>query len=148
MLFGKNTTSSIFNIPEDDGMLICEAMLADMPSEDIEELCESGDVCQELVNAGIVTERTIVRLDKQAKLSRAFKTAVFTVAREKKDPKYKKLVTCWKAERALEAYLMKKYKAEATKSAKAMIAKANTAKRDTQSGVVAKAVAGAKKKFN
>ena len=129
--------------------LVVESLIADnLSNEEISEMTESSEVCNDLVSMGIVTEKTIVRLDKKAKISRAYKTAVFTIAREKKDPKFKKLVTVWRMERALEAYLMKKYHAEAMKRAKVAGAKLNSTRKDTKGRVIAKAVSKAKKQFN
>lgn len=129
--------------------LVVESLIADnLSNEEISEMTESSEVCNDLVSMGIVTEKTIVRLDKKAKISRAYKTAVFTIAREKKDPKFKKLVTVWRMERALEAYLMKKYHAEAMKRAKVAVAKLNSTRKDTKGRVIAKAVSKAKKQFN
>ena len=149
MLFNSVTDKDIFGTSRQDEQLITEALFCDVLSnEEIHELTESGDVCEELKDLGVVTERTIVRLDKKAKLSRAFKTAVFTIAREKKDPKFKKLLTVWKMERALEAYLMKKYQAEATKRAKIAVARLGKGNKDTKNGVVAKASKKAKAAAN
>ncbi len=136
-------------ISEEDEKLITEAVLVDnLSNEEITELTESSAVCGDLTSLGIVTEKTIVRLDKKAKISRAYKTAVFTIAREKKDRDFKRLVTVWRMERALEAKLMKKYHAAAMKRAKASVTKLNSAKKDTKKGVLAKAVSKAKSQFN
>lgn len=145
MLFNSVKTEDIFGMTKQDEQLITEAVLCDVLSNDeIHELTETADVCEELKSMGVVTEKTIVRLDKKAKLSRAFKTAVFTIAREKKDPKFKKLLTVWKMERALEAYLMKKYQAEAIKRAKLSVARLGKGNKDTKNGVVGKASKKAK----
>ena len=134
---------------QQDEQLITESVLCDMLSNDeLKELTETADVCEELKSLGVVTEKTIVRLDKKAKLSRAFKTAVFTIAREKKDPKFKKLLTVWRMERSLEAFLMKKYQAEGMKRAKLAVARLGKGKKDTANGVVAKASKSAKKAAN
>jgi hypothetical protein len=145
MLFNSVKSEDIFGMTKQDEQLITEAVLCDVLSKsELQELTETADVCNELKDLGVVTEKTIVRLDKKAKLSRAFKTAVFTIAREKKDPKFKKLLTVWKMERALEAYLMKKYQAEATKRAKLAVARLGKGNKDTKNGVVAKASKKAK----
>lgn len=150
MLFNKDyNTFDLLRISEEDAKLITESLILDnLSKEEVSELTESADVCNDLTSLGIVTEKTIVRLDKTAKISRAYKTAVFTIAREKKDRDFKRLVTIWRMERTLEAKLMKKYHAEALKRAKASVAKLNSAKKDTKSGVVAKAVNKAKAQFN
>ena len=149
MFFNKIASEDIFGMTQQDEQLITEAVLCDtLSNEELQELTETADVCDELKSLGVVTEKTIVRLDKKAKLSRAFKTAVFTIAREKKDPKFKKLLTVWKMERTLEAYLMKKYQAEGMKRAKLAVARMGKGNRDTKRAVVAKAVKNAKKLAN
>lgn len=150
MLFNTVKTEDIFGMTQQDEQLITEAILCDVLSNsEIRELTETADVCDELKSLGVVTEKTIVRLDKKAKLERAFKTAVFTIAREKKDPKFKKLLTVWKMERALEAYLLKKYQAEGLKRAKLAVARLGKgSKKDTKAGVVAKATKTAKAMAN
>ena len=149
MLFSEHRVSDVTGVSEEATQLVAEAAIADtLTDTEIEELVESADVCKDMVSNGIVMERSIVRLDKKAKISRAYKTAVFTIAREKKDPKFKKLLTVWKMERTLEAYLMKKYHAEAMKRAKLAVAKLGSGNKDTKNKVVGKAVAKAKAQFN
>ena len=149
MLFSEHKVSDVTGVSEEATQLVSEAALADtLTNEELKELTESAEVCKDMVDNGIVMERSIVRLDKKAKISRAYKTAVFTIAREKKDPKFKKLLTVWKMERTLEAYLMKKYHAEAMKRAKLAVAKLGSGNKDTKNKVVGKAVAKAKAQFN
>ena len=149
MLFNETKVQDVTGISEEATQLVAEAALIDnLSNAELEELVESAEVCKDLVSTGAVMERTIVRLDKKAKISRAYKTAVFTIAREKKDPKFKKLLTVWKMERTLEAYLMKKYHAEAMKRAKLAVAKLGSGNKDTKNKVVGKAVAKAKQQFN
>ena len=149
MLFSEHRVSDVTGVSEEATQLVAEAAIADtLTDTEIEELVESADVCKDMVSNSIVMERSIVRLDKKAKISRAYKTAVFTIAREKKDPKFKKLLTVWKMERTLEAYLMKKYHAEAMKRAKLAVAKLGSGNKDTKNKVVGKAVAKAKQQFN
>ena len=149
MLFNKTSLDEVMQISEESNAMIAEAMISDQLTKDeICELTSCAEACNELKDLGIVTEKTIVRLDKRAKLSRAFQTAVFTIAREKKDPLMKKLLTVWRMERTLEAKLMKKYHAEAMKRAKSSVAKLASAKRDTKKAVIQKAVSSAKSQFN
>ena len=148
MLMNPDSIDFEMQLMREASGLVVESLIADaLSDEEISELTESTEVCNDLTSMGIVTEKTIVRLDKKAKISRAYKTAVFTIAREKKDPKFKKLVTVWRMERALEAYLMKKYHAEAMKRAKVAVAKLNSGRKDTKGRVIAKAVSKAKKQF-
>ena len=149
MLYKKYEAKDCVGAPDESIQGITEAILAEQLSRaELDELCESADVCNDLVEQGIVTERTIVRLDKHAKLNRAFMKAVFDIAREKDDPKFKKLVTIWRTERSLEKYLVNKYQSQAMKRAKASVANLAKRKKDTPNHVIAKAVSGAKKQFN
>lgn len=128
MLF--NEESSIkFNNDDLDAQteaLILEGALMDLTSEEIETLLENTSDVAECIAENIAMERTIVRLDKQAKLNKAKAMAVFSIAKEKNDPMFKKLMTVWKWERFLENKLTKKYGNEAARRAKK--AAANSAK--------------------
>lgn len=87
----------------------------------VEEILDEGEVAvfkesvdgDIAIDEGFFTERTIVRLDKGSRRKQLMKVSVLTIARQKKDPLYKKLATVWKMERQLEAKLYKKYEAAA-----------------------------------
>lgn len=149
MLYDKYTASECAGTNDEALQLIAEAVLCEqLSNEEIQELTESRDVTRELVDMGIVQEKTIVRLDKKAKISRATMQAIFQIAKEKNDRDYRKLVTIWRMERLQEAKLRKKYYALALKRAKLAVAQMGKHKKDTPNAVVAKAVKGAKKQFN
>lgn len=74
------------------------------------------------------TERTIVKFDKAARKSQLKKVAVFAIAKEKKDPLYKKLNTVWKLERNLEAKLYQKYGVQADARVRQYISNAKRSK--------------------
>ena len=63
-------------------------------------------------------QKNIVRLNKQAKLNRAYKTAILQCAAEDKRKEYKKLRTLWKMEAALFKKLERNYKNKALARAK------------------------------
>jgi hypothetical protein len=124
--------------------MIIEATIQDtMNPEEIMAFVENSEEVKEAIRLGIVTEKTIVRLDKYAKLSRAQKIAVFNVAKEKKDPLFRRLLTVWRLERFLEAKLMRKYGNEGLRRAK----KAVTAQK-THPATVKKAITRAKNQLN
>lgn len=104
--------------------LILESALMDLPTDDLESLLEDTHDIATAISENIVLEKSIVRLDKQAKLSKARKMAIFAIAKEKKDPKFKKLITIWKWERFIETYLDKKYGNEAMRRAKKTVSNA------------------------
>ena len=129
---------------------IIEAIvLESLSSEQLESVCEDAAFSAELVKNDIVMEKTIVRMDKKARLQRALKTATFTIARRKNDSKFKKLLTIWRLERSLEAYLLKKYHNEALRLAKASLnRKPVVPGNGNKAGMVNKAIEKARSQFN
>lgn len=145
MLFNREGTFEEENVhvPAEAHNLIMEAvMMENLDKEELSMFLES----QEEVDAAsdVLMERTIVRLDKHAKLSKARKMAIFTIAKEKNDPKFKKLIKVWKMERYLEAELEKKYGTAANSRARKAVANAQKSK----SKLVKKAATKAKSQFN
>ena len=125
---------------------IMEAFIKENFTDDeMSMFLENQTEVDDAVKNGILMERTIVRLDKQAKLSKATKMAVFTIAKEKNDPKFKKLLTVWKMERYLEDYLLKKYGNEASRRAKKAVA--DSAKKSNAT-VIKRVAERAKDSFN
>ena len=145
MLFTTKGTETHDEISEEAMGLISEAALYDGLSDDeISAFLENQSEVDLAMADDIVMEKTIVRLDKKAKLSRAHKMAIFTIAKEKKDPKFKKLVFVLKMRRKLEGDLEKKYGAAALSRAKKVVAQQQKSK----SSVVKKAADKAKAMFN
>ena len=121
LAFGNNSTGSndYENTDALTRTLVSEAVLLEALSpEEMEAIAEDSGFARELIADEIVTERTIVKFDKYAKLSRAKHAAIFALARKHKDVKFKKLLTIWRIERQLEKYLMKKYGMQAERIAK------------------------------
>lgn len=103
-------------------------VVTDMLGEDdVAVFKESTDVDIAL-DESYFTERTIVRFDKNARKSQLKKVAVFAIAKEKKDPLYKKLNTVWKLERNLEAKLFQKYGVQADARVRQYISNAKRSK--------------------
>lgn len=129
MLFNKNG-----NLNQEEEVLSTEAVNYIMEAfikeeftpDEMSMFLENQTEVDDAINNNILMEKTIVRLDKKAKLSKARKMAIFTIAKEKNDPKFKKLLTVWKMERFLEDFLEKKYGNEASRRAKKAVA--NSAK--------------------
>lgn len=142
---GKITTDNSDRITMESMAYIGEAILREGLTEDeLKAFTESRvdtDIARE---ENIVMEKTIVRLDKKARLSHAQKIAVFTIAREKNDPKFKKLITIWRMERQLENYLFKKYGNQALARAKKTVSAASRSK----SAMVKKAANKVKAQLN
>lgn len=90
--------------------------------DEIQAMGESYDEMATLSeNMGVAMEKVIVRMDKKSRLSHLRKAAIFKLANAANDPKYRKLLTLWKQERQIEAYLDKKYGSRADKEAKVKI---------------------------
>lgn len=147
MLFGENG----FPIAESDEItteamssIVATILTEGLTPEELDYFLSDRDAVEEAVDENILLERTIVRLDKKAKLTKAQKMAAFQIAKEHKDPKFKKLLTVWKMERFLEAYIMKKYGNEAMRRAKKAVAAAGKSK----SSMVKRAADGVKKQLN
>lgn len=128
MIFGNN--GSFENNYQTEEMsneslaLITEAAMLDaLTEEELDAFLESSSDVNAMLRQEVLMEKSIVRLDKKAKLSRAHKMAIFTMAKEKNDRDYKKLITIWRMERVLEAKLYKKYSNQAMTRAKASLKK-------------------------
>lgn len=124
--------------------IVATILTEGLTPEELNYFLADHDAVEEAIGENILLERTIVRLDKKAKLSKAHKMAVFEIAKERKDPKFKKLLTVWKMERFLENYLVKKYGNEAMRRAKKSVAAASKSK----SAMVRQAANNVKKQFN
>lgn len=140
MLFNKkgNVEGLSEEVSTEATNYIMEAFISDeFTPEELSMFLENSTEVDDAINNNILMEKTIVRLDKKAKLSKARKMAIFTIAKEKNDPKFKKLLTIWKMERFLEDYLEKKYGNEASRRAK----KAVTNSANKSAGTMIKKVA-------
>ena len=122
-MFNVNGTIDNSNVSEEPTMestaLINEAILMEgLNVDELEELLESAHELNDLIDNEVVMERSVIRLDEKAKLSQAYMASLFTIAREKGDKQFKKLMTVWRIERNIEEYLKKRYGVEATRRAK------------------------------
>lgn len=108
----------------------------DLSEEEIKEFTNSldGEIAEQ---EGFITERTIVRFDKNARKAQLYEVAIAAVGREKNDPDWRKLQTVYKMERKLKARLRKKYNALAMRKVKEYLDRA----RKSKSGVLAKLAA-------
>lgn len=145
MIFDKDglVINEYDNETEVSALIVECAILDTFSNEEIEMLTENTYDIGKAVNEDILVERSIVRLDKNAKKNKAFKMAVFQIAKQKGDRDFKKLMTVWKLERFLENKLTKRYQAQANQLAKEALKKA----KNTKSKVVNKAVDKAKNLF-
>ena len=138
MIFDNNglLIDNYSNETETNALIIECAILDTFSSEEIENLTENTYDLGKAINEDILVERSIVRLDKEAKKNKAYKMAIFQIAKEKNDRDFKKLLTLWKLERFIEAKLEKRYSAQAKQLAKQAMKKS----KNTKSKAVGKAV--------
>ena len=106
-----------------DEAVIAAAFLQDLASgAEISELASSYEAMNDISDMmGIAMERTIVRLDKNARFKYLRKANTLNLARKDMHPKFKKLLTVWKMERALEGELDRIYRNKATQLARQQI---------------------------
>lgn len=117
--------------------------------DEIEELVSESANYEGVFEA----QKNIVRLNKQAKLNRAYKTAILQCAAEDKRKEYKKLRTLWKLEAALFKKLERTYKNKALARAKTAVKELSKRKKGTNPVATAaarieKAVGGTNKLLN
>ena len=138
MIFDKDglIINEYDNETEVNALLVECAILDTFSNEEIESLTENTYDLGKAINEDILVERSIVRLDKEAKKNKAYKMAIFQIAKEKNDRDFKKLLTLWKLERFIEAKLEKRYSAQAKQLAKQAMKKS----KNTKSKAVGKAV--------
>ena len=138
MIFDDNglIINEFDNETEVNALIIECALLDAFSNEEIESLTENTYDLGKAVNEDILVERSIVRLDKVAKMNKAYKMAIFQIAKEKNDRDFRKLLTLWKLERFIEAKLEKRYGAQAKQLAKQAMKKS----KNTKSKAVGKAV--------
>ena len=117
--------------------VVSESDMASLLAVALEDTCtdEELEELSEAVKAGTVVltpveERSIVKLDKKAKKERAYRLALYQVAKEANDQNYAKLVTLWKAEKVLIAKIEKKYHSKAVSRMKQMAKEAKDSKSD------------------
>ena len=119
MVFGNIVGEPIAESELPYGFL--EACIVDevshLSDEKIQEFCQSPEA-EALVEAGVMRKKTLVRLSKKDDFSRRRTMAAFTIAREKKDPLWSKLVKNRVQERKLIGEIVKKYGGKADRVAK------------------------------
>lgn len=108
---------------EDDecNAIIVESMLVESIGTGEELEAFLNEEAHLYVKRGLLSEKSIVRLDKMAKLSKAESQAVLAIAKERGDRDYKKLKTIYKMRKLLLDKLTKKYFNEARRRAKTMM---------------------------
>lgn len=104
-----------------------------MTDGEFEEFVNSEDF-DTMINEGFMTERTIVKFDKNARKAQLKEVAVRACAMEHHDPLWKKLNLVYKMERVLKAKLRVKYNNQANRKVKDYLKRA----RQSKSGILSK----------
>lgn len=104
-------------MPSND-VALAEAFLeSELTSDEMVMLCESANEQGILINEAILSEKSVVRMDKAAKKKRLFIQSVIVVAREKGDRDFNKLLRVWKMRRFLLNRMMKRHASAAKQRA-------------------------------
>lgn len=100
---------------------LLEAYIADelrfAPEEKLQEFVNSPEAAA-MMEAGIITRKTLVRLSKNDDLSRRTTMAAFQLAKEADDPLWNQLVKNRVREKELISKIEQKYSSRATKAAR------------------------------
>jgi hypothetical protein len=147
MIFGKTGTPVSENdeITMESAALIMESVLLEhLTPDEISAFITDHNEVNAAYQDDVLLEKSIVRLDRAARLSQAQKIATFSIAKERNDPLFKKLVTVWRMERYLEAVLFKKYGSQAMRVARETVSKATS----SRSSVVKRAASKAHSQLN
>lgn len=121
MFYDKNAGSSILEQelrdPKELEKEFLYMELARLSDEDREAFVKS-EQCQQLMEAGLISKKTLIRLSKNDDLSRRRKMVAFQLAKEKNDPLWKALVKNRIKERQLIRAIATKYRTGADRGAK------------------------------
>ena len=107
----------------------------ELSDEEKVEFVESAEM-DILEEEGLISERTIIKFDKNAKKAQLYEVAWMTIARSKKDKDMRKLDMLYKMERILKAKLRKRYHQLAIKKVKDWMGK----KAKSKSGLIRRIV--------
>ena len=130
--------------PEEESVIIESVLLDGLSKEELDSFLENSAEVNNAINLDILQERSVVRLDKMAKLDRAIATSTFVVARRKKDRDMKKLDMLWKLEAVLRKRIEKRHGAEGRRLAKKAMRNGNKA----QSKIVKRTIDNTKKEVS
>ena len=114
---------------EEPEIYVSESEMSDLVAAVIEENATQFELL-EILEEGTITdvllERSIVKLDKSAKKSKAYELAKLKLAKEDNSRDWKKLVTLWKMEKIIKNKFDKIYGAKAERIAAQAARKAKT----------------------
>ena len=118
--FGTGTVTSINEELKDPSALREQFVLDElsMLTDDQKQAFTESEECKAMLEKGIISRRTLVRLSKTDDLSRRMKMAAFQLAQEHKDPLWAQLVKNRVKERMLIKKIAQKYSSKSTMVAK------------------------------
>lgn len=121
MILGNDMFDDV-NLSQSSIDSLVEAFIIDefnhnMTDEEKEEFVNSNE-CKEMIEAGILSEASVVYLDKGGDLNRRITLAALQLAKDKGDPLYKKLVFVAQRRKGILSQLRQKYGVNAKRTAK------------------------------
>lgn len=125
----EESTEPEFVSEQDMSNLMAIVLEETCTDEELEELKEA--FTNGVIQFTPVEERSIVKLDKKAKKEKAYRLALYQVAKENNDKNYEKLVTLWKAEKILEQKIERRWHTKAQARMKEMIKQSSQSKSPT-----------------
>lgn len=124
--------SGLYQEDPENNLILCEAIIfSELNSEELADLSENTKELETMIGDNLISEKTIIKLDKKAKLSRAEQQAVLLIAKEKGDKDFFRLVRVWKMRKFLLNKLNKKYGGRAKSRARQMVANMGKSKSKT-----------------
>lgn len=127
----KNTGGQVTSVIENDEVIISESDMVDLMTVAMMEGCSTTEVDEMIEEAGckkstsessddleVLEERSIVKLDKNAKKNHAYSMATLQIAKEENLKEYHKLRKLWKLESVLMKKIEKRVKSKAERRAK------------------------------
>lgn len=120
-LFTTNKSSDSIDQELQNPNELLEAYIADELSfcseSQLQEFINSPEA-EAMIEAGLISRKTLIRLSKNDDLSRRTKMAAFQLAKEADDPLWRQLVKVQMKRRELITKIMNKYSTKAGKAAK------------------------------
>ena len=98
-------------------MFVYDQLCQELNTDELREEFFNSELPDAMMEAGIVSKKTLVRLSKKDDLSRRKKMVVLQMAKEANDPLYNQLIKLRKKERSIIGKLYMKYSNRATKTA-------------------------------
>lgn len=125
--------------PENDYLIVEQLLMSELSASELESLTENTSELLAMQEEGILQEKSVVRIDKLGKRTRAEHQACFVIAREKKDRDFNKILRVWKMKAILKERIIKRHINEARKRVRSNVNKLSRSSSATARKVASKA---------